>query len=217
MLGFLNKVIKVISAECGTRGIYITFLMNLSHIVGLVRGLLYKLIYVRNVKGSLFFMQSNSRIEIFNLRSTVKMGKFVFIRKNASIRVDFDGKLTVGDNVFINDNCNINCVKRISIGEHTKIAPNVCINDHDHNYKHENDDHLLKGEVLIGKNVWIGANVVILRDTFIGDNAVIAAGSVVKGNVLPNTLFLNRRENKHIPYATAVSAEDGVVSKRRGG
>jgi acetyltransferase-like isoleucine patch superfamily enzyme len=81
----------------------------------------------------------------------------------------------------------------------------VSINDHDHNYKNPNDSHLLKGEVIVGRNVWIGSNVVILRDTTIGDNAVIAAGSVVKGNVPSNTLFLNKRENNYIQYVAASS------------
>lgn len=103
--------------------------------------------------------------------------------------------------MFINDSCHINCVHRISIGKLTKIAPYVSINDHDHNFKHLAGDHLLKGEVIIGENVWIGSNVVILRDTFIGDNAVIAAGSIVKGHVPANTVFLNPREKSYIPYA----------------
>lgn len=110
------------------------------------------------------------------------------------MRLDFDGVLDIEEKVFINDNCNINCVNRISIGRGTKIGPNVCINDHDHNYKDPTDGHLVKGEVKIGKNVWIGSNVVILKDTIIGDNTVIAAGSVVKGRIPSNTLFVNKRE-----------------------
>ncbi|WP_309859841.1 acyltransferase [Bacillus sp. SLBN-46] len=128
------------------------------------------------------------------------IGKFVFIRKNASIRIDFTGVLKIGNNVFINDNCTINCVNKITIGKNTKIAPNVCINDHDHNYKKNTSDHLVRGEVTIGQNVWIGSNVVILRNTHIGDNVVIAAGSVVKGIVPPNTIFLNKREIELKPY-----------------
>ena len=61
------------------------------------------------------------------------------------------------------------------------------------------------GEVIIGKNVWIGSNVVILRDTVIGDNVVVAAGSVVKGNVPSNTLFVNKRENVSIDYTSKSS------------
>ena len=145
-------------------------------------------------------MQSSSKIEIFHKDSKVHIGKYVFVRKNASFRVDHAGELDIGDYVFINDNCNINCVEKISIGKKTKIAPNVCINDHDHNYRNIDNQHLLTGEVVIGENVWIGANVVILRNTHIGNNAVIAAGSVVKGNIPANSLYLNTREEKVIPF-----------------
>ncbi|MEH7419591.1 acyltransferase [Neobacillus drentensis] len=194
----LRKIICTLFSEFRNRGVYITIIMYLSHLIGVLRGFFYKSIYYKNIKSSIFSLQTKSRIEIFNKNSILNIGKFVFIRKNASIRIDFNGEINIGDNVFINDNCNINCVNRITIGRNTKIAPNVCINDHDHNYKKASKDHLIRGEVSIGENVWIGSNVVILRDTFIGDNAVIAAGSVVKGNVPENTLFLNKRENRSV-------------------
>ena len=41
----------------------------------------------------------------------------------------------------------------------------------------------------IGKNVWIGANVTILKDSVIGDNCVVGAGSVVKGKYRENTVI----------------------------
>ena len=198
MFNILRKIMKTVQSQCKDRGIFITFLMNFSHLIGFIRGFFYKLLYSKNIQSSIFSLQANSRIEVFNKKSKVNIGKFVFIRKNASIRIDFNGELDIKDYVFINDNCNINCVNKISIGKNTKIAPNVCINDHDHNYKGISDEHLLKGEVLIGENVWIGSNVVILRDTVIGDNSVIAAGSVVKGNIPSNTLFVNKRENTFI-------------------
>lgn len=39
--------------------------------------------------------------------------------------------------------------------------------------------------VVIGNNVWIGGNTVILPGVHIGDNAVIGAGSVVTGDIPP--------------------------------
>ncbi|MDM5190863.1 acyltransferase [Bacillus sp. DX4.1] len=195
MIKVFKKIVQTIVAESRNRGLYFTILMNISHLIAVLRGTFYKLIYFRNIKCSVFSLQANSRIEIFNKRSKVNIGKFVFVRKNASIRMDFDGVLDIEEKVFINDNCNINCVNRIAIGRNTKIGPNVSINDHDHNYKNPTDSHLVKGEVKIGKNVWIGSNVVILKDTVIGDNTVIAAGSVVKGRIPSNTLFVNKREN----------------------
>jgi acetyltransferase-like isoleucine patch superfamily enzyme len=200
-MALIIKVVKTFRTESKNRGIYFSLLMNLSHFIGVLRGVFFKVLYFKNIKSTIFSLQSNSKIEIFNKDGKVKIGKFVFIRKNASIRLDFDGFLEIGDHVFINDNCNINCVDRIIIGKNTKIAPNVCINDHDHNYKKAGEHHLVKGEIRIGKNVWIGSHVVILRDTVIGDNVVIAAGSVVKGHVPSNTLYLNKRENKLIHYS----------------
>jgi acetyltransferase-like isoleucine patch superfamily enzyme len=45
-----------------------------------------------------------------------------------------------------------------------------------------------KRPVVIGKDVWIGANVIILPGRTIGEGAVIAAGSVVTKNVEPYTI-----------------------------
>ena len=169
--------------------------MNLSQLVGMMRALFYKVIYFKNINSSVFVMQSKSRIDVFSKKSKINIGKFVFIRKNTTIRIDDESTLDIGDHVFMNDNCNINCANKISIGSYTKIAPNVSINDHDHNYKGVEGGNLIKGEVIIGKNVWIGSNSVILRGTVIEDNAVVAAGSVVKGHVPKDSLFLNKRDN----------------------
>ncbi|OXS59080.1 DapH/DapD/GlmU-related protein [Rossellomorea vietnamensis] len=202
MIKILTKMINTIMNDIHNRGLFITLYMNMSHFIGVLRGFWFKVIYSKNIKSTIFSLQSNSSIEIFNKSSRLYIGKFAFIRKNASIRIDFNGLLTIGDKVFLNDNCTINCVKHISIGKFTKIGPNVSINDHDHNYKNQSNGHLVKGEVYIGENVWIGSNVVIVRDTFIGDNAVIAAGSVVKGKVPANSLYLNKREPIIKPFTT---------------
>ncbi|QWG34668.1 acyltransferase [Bacillus mycoides] len=200
MISISKKIFQILVTEGRNRGVYFTILMNISHLIGILRGFFYKIIYFRNINSSIFSLQANSRIEIFNKKAKVNIGKFVFIRKNASFRIDFNGVLNIEEKVFINDNCNINCVNKVLIGKDTKIASNVCINDHDHNYKNPEEYHLVVGEVIIGKNVWIGSNVVILRDTVIGDNVVVAAGSVVKGKVPSNTLFVNKRENVSIDY-----------------
>ncbi|UKI50226.1 MAG: hypothetical protein L6U99_01840 [Clostridium sp.] len=49
-----------------------------------------------------------------------------------------------------------------------------------------------KGEILIGNNVWIGANCVILKNVKIGDNAVISAGSIVSKDVPANTILIQK-------------------------
>ncbi|WP_202849464.1 acyltransferase [Clostridium thermosuccinogenes] len=195
-----KKIVKGLLDECRQRGAYYFFIMYLTNSIAIFRALIYKMLYFRNIKGGLYFLGARSRMDVYCKKSKITINPFVFIRKNVTIRVDFDSELVLGEKVFINDNCNINCVRRISIGSYTKIGQNVCIYDHDHNYRKETTDRLLTGEVVIGSNVWIGSNVVILRNTHIGDNAVIAAGSIVKGDVPPNSVFLNKRQREIIPY-----------------
>ena len=196
----LNKIGRTLLNESRKRGVFITIIMNYSHLIGVIRALFNKILFNKNINASIFSQQTGSKIEVFNKKANVVIEKFVFMRKNVSIRIDYEGKLMIGEKTFINDNCVINCVNSISIGRNTKIAPNVCINDHDHNYS-SIGSNLIKGEVNIGNNVWIGANVVVLKNTTIGDNSVIGAGSVVKGVVPPNTLFINKREIKYISHS----------------
>lgn len=79
-----------------------------------------------------------------------------------------------------------------------QISPNVLIYDHDHNFKVKDGLKNLvytSSPVIIGNNVWIGANSVILRGTEVGDNSVIAAGSVVKGKIPKGTLVIQQRKS----------------------
>lgn len=196
------KILKALKSQTQERGNYISLIMNIKQLSSIFRGLLNKFIYFKNIQSSFYSLEQGSKIEIFNKKSKITIGKHVFIRRNTRIRIDFNGQLKIGAYTFINDNCNINCVNHISIGTGCKIASGVCINDHDHNYKKDNVDHLKRGSVIIGDNVWIGANTVILRDTIIGDNVVIAAGSIVKGNIPANTVYYLKREQnlkRYIP------------------
>ncbi len=101
-----------------------------------------------------------------------------------------DSRLTIGKNVFFNQNDVVVCLNRIVIGDDCMFGPNVCLYDHDHLYTSERvfSHNFKKGEIVIGNNVWVGANAVILRGTVIGDGAVIGAGTVIKGVVPPHTV-----------------------------
>ena len=47
-----------------------------------------------------------------------------------------------------------------------------------------------KRAVVIGNDVWIGANCIIFEGVTIGDGAVIGAGSIIRRNVPPMRLLL---------------------------
>jgi acetyltransferase-like isoleucine patch superfamily enzyme len=73
--------------------------------------------------------------------------------------------------------------EKIFIGSNTIIGYNAVILEHEFLV-----DGYRLGEVHVGKNVLIGARSVILPGIIIGDNSIIAAGSVVTEDVLPNTM-----------------------------
>ena len=123
---------------------------------------------------------------------TARFGKEQITRGNAVFRVE-GGELTVGDKCFFNQNVSITCKKKIVIGDRCQIANNVVIVDHDHAGS-ENWGSYVETPVTIGNDVWIGANVVIMRGTTIGDKAVIGAGSIVKGEVPAGKVYYQKRE-----------------------
>lgn len=52
----------------------------------------------------------------------------------------------------------------------------------------QGDSAFRKGPVVIGNDVWIGADVVVLRGVSINDGAVVVAGAVVTRDVPPSTI-----------------------------
>jgi len=98
--------------------------------------------------------------------------------------------LAIGNGTRING-ASIHATNKIIIGENCLIAANVTIMDSDGHGVNldERDKHNTKTlPIIIGNNVWIGINSVILKGISIGNNSVIAAGSVVTKTVPPNTL-----------------------------
>ena len=101
--------------------------------------------------------------------------------------------MEIGDHVFCSTSVYITCLGHVKIGDYSKLGNHLVIVDHDHNFKNKDGEYLI-GDVTIGKRVWIGANCTILKGTHIGDDSVIAAGSVVKGDVPARTLYYQKRE-----------------------
>ncbi len=96
---------------------------------------------------------------------------------------DFGMNTTIGKDVFINSCCQFQDQGGITIGDGTLIGPKTVIATLNHGKKPEERTSLFPAPVKIGKNVWIGASVVILPGVTIGDNAIIGAGAVVVHDV----------------------------------
>ena len=96
-----------------------------------------------------------------------------------------DAKILIGDDVGIGGGSIVSS-SSVTIGNGTLIGANCAIIDTDfHPVKSDNrryDKSSIKTlPVVIGKNVFIGMNVIILKGSYIHDNSVVPAGSVVRG------------------------------------
>lgn len=95
--------------------------------------------------------------------------------------------LYLHDNAEINTGCMIVSKDRIEIGENSTLAYGVTVltsaNPNGPENLLSNIYPELTAPVLIGNNVWVGANATILPGVTIGDYSVIAAGSVVTADV----------------------------------
>jgi acetyltransferase-like isoleucine patch superfamily enzyme len=135
-------------------------------------------------------------IDIKGKQSIIRLGHRVTARPGVTIAVR-NGNLEIGANVFFNKGCSVTCHENIRIGDNCLFGQNVLIFDHDHIFgqgKTVNREGFKKSPVEIGSNVWVGANTIILRGSNIGDNCVIAAGTIVKGNIPSESVVYQKRE-----------------------
>ena len=106
-----------------------------------------------------------------------------------------DAEICIGDNVYIN-NCFSAIAEhgRIIIGDNCLIGCNVQILNSDFHrvsIEHRNDGTQRSRDIIIGKNVWIGNDVTILKGVEIGDCSVISNGIKLNVSVPPRTAVLS--------------------------
>ena len=151
-----------------------------------------------------------------NIKSIIPLnlnvGRFVIIEKKCNIE---KGILSIGDGTYIGSGTYINHCK--SIGKYCSIAKGVGIGVGNHpidrvyttplfynSYRGIIDkttyDFKIEDEsVVIGNDVWIGYNAIILNGIKIGDGAIIAAGAVVNKDVEPYSI-VGGVPAKHLKY-----------------
>ncbi len=147
--------------------------------------------YIGNYKAPLISSFDRLRISIAR-GGKMKIGNYCQCRGGVYFVCD-GGSLVIGEHCFFNVGCSVTCIESVTIGNGCTFGNNVVIVDHDHDFRNENRGCFVASPVSIGKNVWIGANTVILRGTKIGDNCVIGAGSVVKGDIPANSIVVQKQ------------------------
>lgn len=103
---------------------------------------------------------------------------------------DFGKNITLGERVFINSGCKFQDQGGVVIGDDCLIGHNTVIATLNHDLAPSRRADMHPAPVVIGRNVWIGSNATILPGVTIGDNAVVAAASVVTKDVPADSIVV---------------------------
>jgi len=132
---------------------------------------------------------------LINGTGRIELGDDVHVGSPCTWDIEANAELIVGNRVSLNYRGIVSAATSVRIGDDTLVAGDVAIFD--------NTNHpvsparrlagapMMPSEIAaveIGRNVWIGIGCIIMRGVTIGDNSVVAAGSVVTKSVPENTL-----------------------------
>ncbi len=130
--------------------------------------------------------QPSSRLRVAALRRFgASVGSKVIIRPRTRIR--FPWKLTVGDNSWIGEGVWIHNQDQVEIGANVAVSQETFITTGSH--AHRTDMALITSPVVIADGAWVTSRCIVLGGTRIGESALVAPGTVVKGRVPPNTIW----------------------------
>lgn len=116
---------------------------------------------------------------------SIVLGDQVTLNRFAYIQGDRGG-VRIGDRVEINNFAIVNGTGGVEIGDDSLIGPGVRIISYQHRFAPGATIRSQPSEakpIRIGRDVWIGANAVVLAGVTIGDGAVVGAGAVVTRDV----------------------------------
>lgn len=144
-----------------------------------------------------FYCRGRSKLK-FGVGFTTGRGcRFDLPSKNSKT----ESTLIFGSNCRIGDYVHIVALNKVVIGSNALLASKIFISDTDHGSYTDIDESsfpeiapnerpLLSSSVIIGDNVWIGENVVILAGVEIGDGCIIGANSVVTKSIDKNSIVV---------------------------
>ena len=125
-------------------------------------------------------------------RRKINMGHGVQFSPNVSLR---NGeRISIGDGAHIGERCSLwagESTGRIEIRDHALFGPDVYITASNYEIapgQFVMDQPKVEEDVVIGRDVWLGARVIVVAGVQIGDGCVVGAGSVVTRDLSPGSI-----------------------------
>jgi maltose O-acetyltransferase len=136
-----------------------------------------------------------------------------------------DAVISLGNGVAANNGLLVIAAKSVEIGDGCLLGMGVQILDFDaHGVAPEERRSSIgrTAPVVLGRDVWLGNGVILLKGTRIGDNSIVAAGAVVPGGEYPADVILGGNPARIIgdvrggtPGATERSEEKNAAEDER--
>lgn len=102
-----------------------------------------------------------------------------------------ESRIDIGDHCIINGAV-IHCNCAVTIGAHSRLAPGVTLCDNDSHVParsiESREERPPEAPIRLGANVWLGMRTIVLKGVTIGDNTIVAAGSIVTRDLPANVL-----------------------------
>jgi len=126
---------------------------------------------------------------VFFMQKIVGINRMVPWPMHFTSRVLYRRKVKIGNRSFPgwSQGCYIQARNGIQIGHNLRMGPSVGLISSNHDLN-DYDNWTKTGPIIIGDNVWIGMNTVVMPGVFIGNNAVIGANSVVTNQIPDNSI-----------------------------
>lgn len=106
----------------------------------------------------------------------------------------YGGAIRIARDVFLGPHATVYGHGGVEIGEHSLIAMNCCILSSEHTVPAQGTVIRQQPDILkptrIGRDVWLGAGVIVLGGVTIGDGCVVGAGSVVTRDLPPGSVAI---------------------------
>lgn len=110
----------------------------------------------------------------------LKIGKGLVIKNNVCIK--YPWKLTIGDNVWLGENCWIDNLDFVTIGNNVCISQGAMLLTGNHDYTLSTFDYR-NAPIVIEEGVWIGAKAVICPGVTANSHAILTVGSIATKNM----------------------------------
>jgi putative colanic acid biosynthesis acetyltransferase WcaF len=115
-----------------------------------------------------------------------RVGRAVIIKPN--VKITFPWKLTIGNDVWLGEECWILNLERVTIGNHVCVSQRAFLCTGSHNYNLPTFDLIVK-PITVEDGAWLGAGCWVGPGVTVGSHAVLTAGSVASKRLEASAIY----------------------------